>query len=190
MKGEDMPWGDPRSVKFITNVGLITSRGPFGENVMACEFTHHINYKPSVIVIGVNPKDATHDNISKTKEFGVSLAAFDQGSLASLAGGNTARKIDKIKFLKKIGFKFFKARKIKTLMVKDAVMHAECKLIKKIRMTDHTIFIGSVQVAYIKRDVDPLVYHKGKYLKVGKQHKKPSKAQRKKWKELAEKFGR
>jgi len=183
-----MPWGDSRSIKFVTNVGLITSRGKFGDNVMACEFTHHINYKPGVIVIGINPKDATHDNISKTKEFGVNLAAYDQGTLASLAGGTSARKIDKITYLKKLGYKFFKARKIKTLMVKDAVMHAECKLIKKIKLTDHTMFVGRVESAYIKRDADPLIYHKGKYLKLGKEHKKPSKVQRKKWKELSEKF--
>jgi len=185
-----MPWGDPRSFKFVTNVGLITSNGKFGNNVMACEFTHHVNYRPGIIVLGVNPKDATHDNISKTKEFGVNLASIKQNILVSLAGRNSARKIDKIKFLKKLGYKFFKAKKINTLMVEGAVMHAECKVIKKIRLTDHTIFIGEVVSAYIKQDLSPLIYHGGKYLKLGKEHKKPSKKKREEWKKLAEKFSR
>ena len=28
----DLPWGDARSIQFVTNVGLITSNGPYGYN--------------------------------------------------------------------------------------------------------------------------------------------------------------
>ena len=47
----DLPWGDEISNKFITNVGLITSDGPFGADVMACEWTHHISYSPGLIAV-------------------------------------------------------------------------------------------------------------------------------------------
>ena len=184
----DLPWGDERSIKFVTNVGLITSKGKHGDNVMAAEWTHHINYQPGIIMVNVNPKDATHDNISETKEFGVNLAASDQNNLASLAGGNTARKIDKVAYLKKLGYKFFKAKKINCLMVEGACLHIECKVIKKIPLNDHTMFVGEVQEAYIKEDKHPLIYYQGKYLSVGKELKKPSKALIKKWKALSEDF--
>lgn len=40
----ELPWNDPRSNKFATTIGLITSDGPYGPNIMACEWTHHLSY--------------------------------------------------------------------------------------------------------------------------------------------------
>ncbi|MBI2110294.1 hypothetical protein HYT51_00760, partial [Candidatus Woesearchaeota archaeon] len=45
----DLPWGDPRTIKFVTNVGLITSTGPHGDNVMSAEWTHQVSYSPGLI---------------------------------------------------------------------------------------------------------------------------------------------
>ena len=95
----DLPWGDERSVKFITNVGLITSDGPHGHNIMSCEFTHHVAYSPGIIAIGLKTSDATHDNVHKTKEFGVNLAATDQAMFIPVAGRYSGRNIDKIKIV-------------------------------------------------------------------------------------------
>ncbi len=36
----DLPCGDERSNKFITNVGLITTDGPFGPDVMTFQWMH------------------------------------------------------------------------------------------------------------------------------------------------------
>ena len=35
-EGMDLPWGDEKTIQFITNVGLITTKGPFGDNIMVC----------------------------------------------------------------------------------------------------------------------------------------------------------
>ena len=101
----DLPWGDSRSNQFVTNVGLITSNGPYGNDIMAAEWTHHVSYKPGLIAVCINPKDATHANIEKTKEFGVSLCASDQNVLSSISGGYSGKNYDKIEALKEIGFK-------------------------------------------------------------------------------------
>ena len=61
----DLPWGDERTKQFVTNVGLITSNGPYGDNVMAAEWAHHVSYEPGLIAVCINPKDATHKNIGK-----------------------------------------------------------------------------------------------------------------------------
>ena len=50
-KNLDLPWNDARSNKFITNVGLITSDGPFGADVMACEWTHPLFMSLSIAII-------------------------------------------------------------------------------------------------------------------------------------------
>lgn len=169
----DLPWGDERTKQFVTNVGLITSNGPHGDNIMAAEWTHHVSYTPGLIAVRIRPDDATHANIEKTKEFGVNLCASDQNVLSSIAGGYSGKKIDKIEVLKELGFKFFKAKKINVLMIEEAAMNVECKLIKGITLGDHTTFVGEVVELYPVKDKEPIVYHNQKYWKLGNQIQKP-----------------
>ena len=61
------------TIQFITNVGLITSNGPAGIDIMAAEWTHHISYSPILISINVRAHDVTAENIQSSKEFGVNL---------------------------------------------------------------------------------------------------------------------
>ncbi len=49
----DLPWGDPRSNKFATTIGLITSDGPNKQNIMASEWTHHLSYRPGLIAVSL-----------------------------------------------------------------------------------------------------------------------------------------
>ncbi len=52
----NLPWGDEKSNKFVTNVGLITSNGPYGHNIMAAEWTHHISYNPGLIAVCIQDR--------------------------------------------------------------------------------------------------------------------------------------
>ena len=70
----ELSWNDRRTRQFLTNVGLITTDGPYGPNVIAAEWTHHVSYSPSLIAINVRSDDATAENINQSKEFGVNLA--------------------------------------------------------------------------------------------------------------------
>ncbi|MEK6867468.1 MAG: flavin reductase, partial [Nanoarchaeota archaeon] len=105
----DLAFGDEKTKKFITNVGLITTNGSYGYNIMACEWTHHISYSPGLIAICLGPKCATLSNIRTSKEFGISIAAKDQNLLSSVVGNNSGKTVDKIKIAKELGYKFSKA---------------------------------------------------------------------------------
>ncbi len=183
----EMPWGDEKSRKFITNVGLITSDGPNGPNIMAAEWTFHVSYDPSLIAVLIGPGKATAENIKKTKEFGVSLASTDQTILSSVAGGSSGKDTDKIKAVEALGFKFYKAKKIKALMVQDAALNAECRLVKEIEFGDHIIFIGEVLLASSSKTKEPLAYHNGMYWKMTETLPKPSPEEREKIKQVIEK---
>ena len=39
--------------KFATTIGLITSSGSSGPNIMAYEWTHHLSYKPGLIAVSL-----------------------------------------------------------------------------------------------------------------------------------------
>jgi flavin reductase (DIM6/NTAB) family NADH-FMN oxidoreductase RutF len=157
----DLSWNDRRTRKFLTNVGLITSDGPHGPNVMAAEWTHHISYSPSFITVNIRGTDAT------AKEFGVNLAAEDQNLLCSLAGRYSGKYLDKVAFFKEIGVVFYKANKIKALLIRGAAMNAECKLLAQEELGDHIMFVGEVIEITADENIRPLVYHNGMYWKLG-----------------------
>ena len=159
----DLPWGDPRSNKFATSIGLVTSNGPHGHDIMDCEWTHHLSYRPGLIAVSLGPTKATVKNIRASKEFGINLCATDQTIIASVAGGYSGKDYDKINALKDLGFQFHKATSIDVLMVKGASLSVECKLFKEVTFGDHVMLIGEVSEAIHNTDKESLIYNNGKY---------------------------
>ena len=184
----DLPWGDERSIQFVTNVGLVTSDGPFGPNVSSAEWTHHVSYKPGLIMVCIKPSEATHENIAVGKEFGIHLAAEDQNVIASVAGNTSAKKMNKIPLLQELGCVFRKAAHIKPPMLEGAVLSLECKLVEQRSMGTHTQFIGEVVEAAVTPGKAPLVYHGGKYWRLGDQIHKPPQEEFDRIKTLAAKY--
>ncbi|MSR86374.1 flavin reductase family protein [Candidatus Woesearchaeota archaeon] len=169
----DLPWGDERCKKFVTNVGLITSHGPHGNNIMAAEWTHHVSYEPGLIAICLDPEHATTANIKKTKEFGVSLCAVDQNVISSVSGTNCGRDVDKIAVLKELGFVFSLGKKTKVLLIEGAALNIECKLVKTVVLGDHVMFVGEALATKLG-EKEPIVLHAGKYWKLETSIAKPS----------------
>jgi flavin reductase (DIM6/NTAB) family NADH-FMN oxidoreductase RutF len=186
-----LAWNDRRTRQFITNVGLITSNGPAGPDIMAAEWTHHISYSPSLIAINVRGRDATAENIQSSKEFGVNLAAADQNIVCSVAGRYSGKETDKISLLKEAGLTiFYTAKSINALMVQDAAMNAECKLMKQEELGDHIMFVGEIVEVSADESIKPLIYHNGKYRQIGEDIHKPSADVLDRIEKLAEKYSR
>lgn len=183
----DIPWGSEGAHKFTTNVGLITSSGPHGDNIMAAEWTHLVSYSPGLIMVNIGFDKATEVNIKKSEEFGVSLAAIDQNIISSVAGGSSGKEVDKIKVLKDLGIEFYKAKKINALMVKGASLNIECKLVKSMELGDHMAFVGEA-VDVVVTNKQSILYHEGKYYKIGETVQKPSEEVREKIRKLVEKY--
>ncbi len=169
----DIPWGSPEAHKFVANVGLITSDGPHGPNVMACEWTRLVSYEPGLVAVFIHREYATFENVEKTKEFGVSIASNTQNIASSIAGGSHGNEVDKVAVLKDLGVEFYKAKTIKTLMVRGAVLNIECKLSKIMDLGDHVVLIGEAQDVQLHEE-EPIIYHAGKYYKLGERVQKPS----------------
>jgi flavin reductase (DIM6/NTAB) family NADH-FMN oxidoreductase RutF len=150
---------------FATGVGLVTSTGRHGSNVMAVEWTMHISYEPMLIAIFIHEGSATYENIMDTKEFGVNISSDEQASLVNIAGGYSRKEIDKLN----IGlFDTYDARCIKAPMLKGCVINAECLLVNHYKIGDHVAVIGEVVDAKFDRTKSPLIYHQGMYRKIGR----------------------
>ena len=159
----NLQWNDRRTRQFITNVGLITSDGPYGPDVMTAEWTHHISYSPSLIAVNIRGQDATAHNIIESKEFGVNLASEEQNVVSSICGRYSGRDVDKMAVLKGMDVKFYNGNKIKTPMVSGCAMNAECKLQRYEEIGDHIMFVGEVLEITADENIKPLIYHNGKY---------------------------
>lgn len=173
----DLKWGTPESTQFITNVGLISTNGPYGDNIMACEWTHQVSYSPGMIAVAIGKNKTSEENISASKVFGVSLCSEEQNVMASIAGGSSGKEINKMEALKELGYSFFKGDKTGVLLVKSAALQVECKLKKKIKTGDHTLFIGEVVAIYPLEGAKPLAYHKTSYWRLGEKIAKPEKSE-------------
>lgn len=184
----DLQWNDRRTRQFVTNVGLITSDGSYGPNIMSAEWTHHVSYSPSLIAANIRGHDATAQNIIESKEFGVNLASQDQNLVCSIAGRYSGTDVDKISLLKELDFKFYNASKIRTVMLSDCAMNAECTLVRHEEIGDHIMFVGEVIEISANENAIPLVYHNGKYWKLGEVMQKPPGDIMMKIEVLAEKF--
>lgn len=150
---------------FTTGVGLITSTGKHGSNVMAVEWTMQISYEPMLIAIFIHESSSTYENILKTKEFGVNMSSDEQDSLVNIAGGYSRKEIDKLN----IGlFDIYSARYIKVPMLRGCIINAECLLLNHYKIGDHIAVIGEVVDAKFDTTRSPLVYHQGMYRKIGK----------------------
>ena len=146
---ENLTSNAPGSNKFATNIGLVTSDGPMGPNIMTAAWTHHISYEPALVMVNVEPEDATLKNILATKKFGVSLASDQQNILSSVSGRYSAKNIDKISLLKELGFEFYEGEKAKVPLVKDAALNIELELVKNEPMGDHVILVGKVLGSFV-----------------------------------------
>ncbi len=146
---------------FSTGISMITSRGPQGPNIMAAEWVIQISYSPVLIAVFIHNGSYTIKNIEKTKEFGVNVASQGQTTEVSVAGGYSGSEIDKLKI--KNVFKISQPHKIKTPMIADCTINAECKLVRKEKLGDHVMLVGKVVHIEYDDTKSPLLYHKGRY---------------------------
>lgn len=144
----------------ITSVALITSTGPHGPNVMSAEWTFQVSYRPMRLIVLVNTKDATHENILGRREFGANFLSQDQAALASLAGHYTGRDVSK--FSSHI-FQTYLAEKIQAPMISGCFLNAECKVSQVLETGDHTMFLGDVVNVQHDSSKSPLLYSQSNY---------------------------
>ncbi len=147
-----------------STVTLVTSAADGRENVMACEWTMMISLNPARFVISISPDSVTHEFIEKTGEFGLNFCSDQQAKLSHTAGSHSLRDINKWGL---VHFPIYAAKEIKAPMIEGCMLNVECKAINKIAFDDHALFIGEALWAKYAPEKKPIIYHKGKYWRLG-----------------------
>ena len=70
---------------------------------------------------------------------------------------------------------FYNAKRIskEVPMLVGAAMNAECKLVKQEELGDHIMFVGEVIEISADENIRPLLYHNGRYWRLGEATIKP-----------------
>ncbi len=148
-----------------TAVALLTSAHEGRANVMACEWAMMVSHTPVCFVIAVGASHETHDLIEKSGEFGLSFCSDEQAPLSHISGSYSMRDVDKWSMA---DFHCYPAKKIAAPMIDGAVVNVECRVVATHRL-GHTIFIGEAVWTRYDDEKSPLLYHDGKYWRMGEQ---------------------
>jgi len=113
-----------------------------------------VTAEPQTIAISINKKNLTHEYIDKSKIFTISVLSTEATmKFIGNFGFKSGRDIDKLKDVK------FKLSESKIPLVLDyTIACLEAKVINKIDVGTHTIFIGEVTDAEILADGKPMIY--------------------------------
>ncbi len=113
-----------------------------------------VTAEPQTVAVSINKKNLTHEFIEDSKVFTISvLSEKTPMTLIGTFGFKSGRDIDKFKDVK------YKFGKTQTPIVLDSTLaYVEAKLIDKIDVGTHTIFIGQVEDGEILTDETPMTY--------------------------------
>lgn len=149
----------------MTSIGLITSHGPNGQNVMAAEWTMQVSHDPMLMAVFIHNGSSTLHNIKTTREFGVNIASQNQSTLVSIAGGYSRKEIDKLS-LQGL-FEKNTTEKTGLPLISGCVVNAICKLTKIEKVGDHNMVLGRVISIKYDESKKPLAYHRNRYFHLG-----------------------
>jgi flavin reductase (DIM6/NTAB) family NADH-FMN oxidoreductase RutF len=143
---------------FATTIGLITTDGKHGRNVMAAEWTMQVSYEPMLIAIFIHDSP-TLWNIRDTHAFGVNIASDGQAELVNIAGGYSGTELDKLGIPGT--FETYRGKKVP--MIRGCALNAECKVHSIQEMGDHVMVVGEAENATFDEKKSPLIYTRGNY---------------------------
>ena len=147
-----------------TTVAFVTTEWEGKQNVMACEWVIQTRRSPPQFLIVLGKKKMTAEFILKSKEFGLTYVSDEQAPLSHLAGSYSGYDLDKIATNK---FQIRPGKVIKAPIVENGMLAVECKVNQIIENDERYVIIGDVVNAEYRDDKNPIIYHNGKYYKLG-----------------------
>lgn len=152
-----------------TAVALLTSSADGRENVMACEWAMMVSTSPLCFMAAVHPSHETHGLILSSGEFGLNFCSDEQATLSHISGSYSLQDMDKWALS---DFPRYAPKVIAAPMIEGSVLNVECRVLAKHDL-GHTVFLGQAVWARYDTTKQPLLYHGGKYWRLGPQLPKP-----------------
>ena len=133
---------------------VISSRKGERLNAQIANTVVSVTSDPATIAVIINRQNLTHEFISESRVFGASILSQDTPvSLIGHFGFQSGRDVDKLKDIK------YKAGETKVPIVLDNTLaYLEARVVNKLDVGGHTVFIGEIAGADILKEGEPMTY--------------------------------
>lgn len=149
---------------FATGVTIVTVDLDGEVHGMTANAFASVSLDPLLVLVCVDHSTRTHAHLHAKKRFGVNILCDDQRAISEYYA-NPERTHERAEA--ESGASFDRTRH-GTPMLHGSLAYLECRLHSAQNAGDHTIFIAEVEDVVVN-DGDPLLFFKGKYLKVGEE---------------------
>lgn len=129
-----------KSAVIDNGVSLVTSCRAGELNVMTASFFAESSHLPVLLRVAISPDTLTHDFISATGWFGLSVLASGQQAWALRCGSVSGREVAK---LAELGIRLRESRHGVPLLP-DCLTTSLCKVVERVQLTGHTLFVGEI----------------------------------------------
>ncbi len=130
-------------------VVLVTTRWRDQTDVMPAIWTTPLSREPPLVGVVVHPSRHTHDMIGFAEQFALNFPAPDLMNHAQYFGVVSGRDVNKLDLSK---LPTFKATKVDAPLIENCIAYIECGLEDALRLGDHTLFVGRVEVVQAESD--------------------------------------
>ncbi len=113
-----------------------------------------VTSEPPTIAVVINRQNLTHEFISESKVFAASILSQDTPvSFIGHFGFQSGRDVDKFKDVK---YRFGETKV--PIVIDNSLAYLEARVVDKLDVGDHTIFIGEIAGAEILQEGEPMTY--------------------------------
>ncbi len=142
--------------RFATGITIVTTQADEVTHGMTCNAFMSISLDPPLVAVAVTHKARMMGFLEKSGRFGVSILSADQENISSHFAGQHQDDL---------GDPFIELEGMP--MIKDANVHLVTKVVEKVVLGDHTLFVGQVEHYNYVEECQPLLYNAGRYARIG-----------------------
>lgn len=141
--------------KLSYGVFIVGSRDGERLNAQTANVAFQVTAEPPQVAVALNKENLTHEFVSKSGVFSVSILGEDAPlELIGRFGFRSGREFNK---LEGVNYKLGKTGA--PVVLEGAVAWLECKVVKSLDIGTHTLFVGElVNAEVLREDVEPMTY--------------------------------
>ncbi len=143
--------------QWATGVTVVTSALGEARGGMTVSSFTSVALEPPTVLVCLNKSTYTHDLVSKSGVYAVSMLASEQEALSNRFAGMEQDVTDRF-----TGLKLAYAETGSPLLP-DALAWLDCRVHSTMDTPTHTIYVAEVVYAHVNPDAAPLIYHNRGY---------------------------
>jgi flavin reductase (DIM6/NTAB) family NADH-FMN oxidoreductase RutF len=129
---------------------IMATCGAERPNIITLAWVGTVCSDPPMVGIGVRPDRHSHTLIEEAGEFVINIPGEDLLEITDRCGHVSGRDVDKFNAF---GLTPEPASEVKTPLIAECPVNMECKVVQKIALGAHDLFLGEVVAVHVEEDV-------------------------------------